>query len=177
MIYPKEQYLSGILTNLDRNINWLSNQQPVLLVFLRHFGCTFCREALADLAEIQDEIAATGTQLVLVHMSDNTTAQEYFQRYNLKEVEHVADPSCQIYRAFGLTKGSPMQLFGLQTWIRGFKAGVVNQLGIGPQLGDGFQMPGVFAISRGEVKASYVHELASDRPSYLDLVKECCQIS
>ena len=32
----------------------LSKQAPVLLVFLRHTGCTFCREALADLAADED---------------------------------------------------------------------------------------------------------------------------
>ena len=36
----------------------LSNRQPVLLVLLRHSGCTFCREALADLAVRRAEIEA-----------------------------------------------------------------------------------------------------------------------
>ncbi|PHI20075.1 alkyl hydroperoxide reductase [Lewinellaceae bacterium SD302] len=177
MIYPSSQILADVNTDRGRSIKSLSNQQPVLLVFLRHFGCTFCREALADLADIKSEIAETGTQLVMVHMSDAKTAQSYFQRYRLENVEHISDPSCSLYRAFGLTKGTPRQLFGLQSWIRGFEAGVMQGHGVGPQLGDGFQMPGVFVVTNGEVKASYVHELASDRPGYLDLVKECCQIS
>lgn len=176
MTYPSQDLLAGMRTNQGSSITELSHQQPVLLVFLRHFGCTFCREALADLAEIQDKIRAAGTKLVLVHMSDDATAQRYFQRYELGQPAHVSDPECHFYRAFGLTKGTPRQLFGLQSWIRGFDAGVVKGMGIGPQLGDGFQMPGVFAVSEGLVKASFVHKLASDRPVYLDLLKECCKI-
>lgn len=176
MIYPNQDFLAGMRTDQGHNIAKLSHQKPVLLVFLRHFGCTFCREALADLAAIQEEIKATGTKLVLVHMSDDDTAQRYFLRYDIRNPAHISDPDCRFYRAFGLTKGTPRQLFGLQSWIRGFEAGVVNGMGVGPQLGDGFQMPGVFAVSEGVVKASFVHKLASDRPVYLDLVKECCKI-
>ena len=156
----------------------ISQEQPVLMIFLRHFGCTFCREALADLAAKQDEIAAAGIHLVLVHMSTEEVANKYFKKYGLKKpVTHVADPECNYYKAFGLTKGSPHQLFGLQTWIRGFEAGVVKGHGVGMrQLGDGFQMPGVFVIREGEVVNSFVHKLASDRPEYLSLVRECCAV-
>jgi len=146
------------------------------LVFLRHFGCTFCREALQDLAKKQEQIAAAGTQLIFVHMADNATAENYFERYKLRQAEHVADPSCQFYQTFGLTKGSPRQLFGLQSWIRGFEAGVIKGLGVGLQLGDGFQMPGVFAIFEGKIKSSFIHKLASDRPEHLDLLKDCCKV-
>lgn len=166
--------LSYMRTNRGRSVAAVSMHQPVLLVFLRHFGCTFCREALNDLAQLQGEISNTGTQLLLVHMADNETAEAYFERYKLEAAEHVSDPDCRFYKSFGLTKGTPRQLFGLQSWIRGFEAGVVEGHGIGLLLGDGFQMPGVFAINQSTIKASFVHKLASDRPVYLDLVKEGC---
>lgn len=168
------EILAYMLTNRGRSVASLSAQQPVLLVFLRHFGCTFCREALNDLAQVQDKISDAGTQLILVHMADNETAEAYFERYKLKQAEHVSDPDCRFYKSFGLTKGTSRQLFGLQSWIRGFEAGVVEGHGIGPLLGDGFQMPGVFAINQSAIKASFVHKLASDRPIYLDLVRKGC---
>jgi hypothetical protein len=43
-------------TNYGVTLNELSRISPVLLVFLRHAGCTFCREALADLAARRPEI-------------------------------------------------------------------------------------------------------------------------
>lgn len=169
--------LDKMVTVTGQSVIQLSRKQPVLLVFLRHFGCTFCREALADLAARRSELTKYNSQLVLVHMSDRETAERYFQKYQLGDTLHVSDPSCHFYRAFGLTKGSPKQLFGLQSWIRGFEAGVVKGHGVGTrQLGDGFQMPGVFVINDGQVAAAFVHKLASDRPEYVDLVKQCCAV-
>jgi hypothetical protein len=40
------------------------------------------------------------------------------------------------------------------------------------ELGDGFQMPGVFVLHRGEVRKSFVHQHPYDRPDYEDI----CQI-
>jgi peroxiredoxin len=171
-------YNNGVVekmhTNTGKTLSELSSTQPVLLVFLRHFGCTFCREALADLAKQRELISESGIQLVFVHMTNTDIAERYFNRYNLEGVLHISDPECEYYRAFGLTKGNFTQLFGLQSWIRGFTAGVVAGHGVGTQqLGDGFQMPGVFVIQKGKVINSFIHKLASDRPDYLDLVK-CC---
>ena len=44
---------SDLITRGGINILRLSHQQPVMLVFLRHFGCTFCREAMRDLGRIR----------------------------------------------------------------------------------------------------------------------------
>ena len=165
-----------MVTSHGRTVYSLSEEQPVLLVFLRHFGCTFCREALQDLAMRRDRIAALGARLVLVHMSDDEVANEYFDKYQLSGVENVADPTCMYYKAFGLAKGTARQLFGLHSWIRGFQAGVLDGHGVGyQQLGDGFQMPGVFVVKGGQVRGKFIHKLAGDRPEYSELVRECCQ--
>lgn len=169
--------LSVMQTNQGDFVRVISNEQPVLLVFLRHFGCTFCREALSDLSERKDRISSYGGRLILVHMSDEETAEKYFAKYNLTGVDHVSDPSCKFYEAFGLTKGTARQLFGLHSWIRGFQAGVLDGHGVGTQqLGDGFQMPGVFVLHDGQVKQKFIHKLAGDRPEYVDLLAACCAI-
>jgi hypothetical protein len=40
---------------------------------------------------------------------------------------------------------------------------------VGRLAGDGFQMPGVFLIFKGEVIRSYRHHTAADRPDYINL--------
>lgn len=167
--------LQDMVTQEGISVHDLSNKFPILLVFLRHFGCTFCREALSDIAEKRQEIEATGTKIVFVHMADNKLAERYFNRYNLAGIDHVSDSICQFYAAFGLTKGNFNQLFGLKTWIRGFNAGVINHNWAGPQLGDGFQMPGIFVIQEGKIRSSFIHKFISDRPDYEELVR-CCAI-
>ncbi len=171
-----QNILSEMVTSAGLTVSALSHERPVMLVFLRHFGCTFCREALAEISAKRVEMERMGSTIVFVHMSDATTAERYFARYQMPGIAHVSDPECRFYRAFGLKKGTPRQLFGLQSWIRGFEAGVVEGHGIGPQLGDGFQMPGVFTIFRDEIKSSFIHKLASSRPDYVNLVQECCAL-
>ena len=168
-----EALLSEMVLNTGETLFDYSLRQPVLLVFLRHFGCTFCREALSDISKKRSEIEEQGSRIVFVHMTSGDIAERYFNRYGLEGALHISDPECVYYAAFGLVKGNFTQLFGLSSWILGFSAGVVAGHGVGPQLGDGFQMPGVFAIQDGEVKNSFIHRLASDRPDYFDLMK-CC---
>ena len=172
---PIEDLLQEMTTNTGSSVLDLSRQKPVLLVFLRHFGCTFCREALEDISRHRTAIEAHGAQIVFVHMSTDDIAEEYFTKYGIQNAVHIGDPTCSYYAAFGLSKGTYSQLFGLQTWLRGFHAGVVKGHGIGPQLGDGFQMPGIFVIADGRIRTQFIHKIASDRPDYEELAR-CCAV-
>lgn len=145
----------------------------MLLVFLRHFGCTFCREALKDLSSKKESYEKDGVHLIFVHMADPAEAESYFLKYHLENAEHVSDPECRFYSSLGLGKGSFSQLFGLRVMMRGVEAGIINGHGIGRQIGDGFQMPGVFLVQNGIIRERFVHQFASDRPDYDELVS-CC---
>jgi peroxiredoxin len=153
-------------------IDQLSKTSPVLLVFLRHAGCTFCREALADIAEQRRAIEASGTRMVLVHMGSEEKSAQYFQSYGLADVLRISDPNQALYRAFGLNRGNLTKLFGPKVWLRGFQACIIEKHGIGALAGDGFQMPGVFLVYQGEVLRSYRHQSAADRPNYARFVDE-----
>lgn len=171
----EDTIMEEMITNTGQSILSISRNHPVMLVFLRHFGCTFCRAALAEISADLDRLQSNGTKVVFAHMSDESTARNYFNRYKLVDPYQIADPECRFYQAFGLVKGNFNQLFGLNSWIRGFSEGIVNGHGIGTQLGDGFQMPGVFLIQNGIIKDQYIHRLASDKPDYVKL-SECCKI-
>jgi peroxiredoxin len=168
------EFLDTIETQSGRKISTISKEKTILLVFLRHFGCIFCKEALKDLSKKRESLTKRGIELVFVHMSDEDTAIKYFNNYGLKGVESIADPMCKLYESFGLVKGNFSQLFGLKNWVRGFQ--VVSKdpsmLSL-KQIGDGFQMPGIFLIKESEIKESFVHNSAADRPDY-DALIDCC---
>jgi len=159
-------------TNIGVSLDELSRVSPVLLVFLRHAGCTFCREALADIAEQRQEIEAAGARIVLVHMGTEDHAEQLFPKYGLDSAIRINDPNRSLYRAFGLERGTLMKLFGPKVLVRGFHAGIVKRHGIGWLVGDGFQMPGVFVLFHGEVLRSYRHQSAADRPQYVQIVRQ-----
>lgn len=124
----------------------LSRAHDVVLVMVRHFGCTFCKEALADLARTEHDRHT----LVIGHMADERRGREYLDAYDLDDAHQVSDPDVILYRSLGLRRGSFLELFGHRTIIRGALA-FARGHGVGRLEGDGFQMPGVFRIRDGRV--------------------------
>lgn len=139
-------------------------KRDALVVFLRHSGCTFCREALADLALQRKRIEADGTRIVLVHMGGS---EAFFAQYGMADVERIHDPERALYKAFGLRRGSLWQLLGPSVWLRGWAA--FGQHGVGFLDGDGFQMPGAFLVRNGRIVKEFRHTTAADRPDYCHL--------
>ncbi len=164
--------LENCRTQRGESLAGLSEQSQLLVVFLRHAGCTFCRESLADLAAQRKRLEGDGSRIVLVHMNDDARAERFFAQYGLADVDRISDPGRQLYRVFGLTRGGLRQLFGWKVWWRGFDAGILRGHGVGKMEGDGFQMPGVFVLQAGQVRRSFRHHSAADRPDYPALIRK-----
>ena len=167
--------INVMMTNTDTSVYDLSYQHPILLVFLRRFGCTFCREAMNTLSEERQKIEALGTRIVLVHMGDEAMANKNWETYNLQGIWHVADPKANFYQDFGLMRGSFKQLFGLTMWMDGIQRGAFKKYGVGALVGDGFQMPGAYMIQNGQILDSFVHKSVSDQPDYYKMLN-CCVV-
>jgi len=161
--------------NTGETIEEISRPDPALLLFLRHSGCTFCREALHDLQRRRDRLESEGVRLAVVHMGEPETGdtRDFFSRYGLDDIPRFSDPDRVLYRAFELRRGSAGQLFGWKVWRRGVGAALRGH-GIGPLQGDGFQMPGAFVIRDGRIVDSYRHRSAADRPDYEALACLTC---
>lgn len=169
-ILQNEDVLSKMLTNKGNSVEKLNQSQPVLLVFLRHLGCMFCKETLSDLKKIKDKITSMGTKIVLVHMVEFDEAASVFDRYDFSDVEHVADPDSEFYAQFGLAKGDFKQLFGFKSWLGMGRAVVKGNM---PEkvLGDPSQMPGVFLLEKNKIINSFIYKSVGDHPNYLALAK------
>lgn len=163
-----ETALGEARTGSGRSVADLSREGPVLLVFLRHTGCTFCREAIADLAESMERIRGAGVRVVLVHQGADDDLRPLLERHGLGGLERVSDPDARLYESLELGRGSFGQLFGPSVWLAGFKATLRGHL-IGRLVGDGFRMPGVFLVRDGRVVSAYRHRTAADRPDYAGL--------
>ena len=161
------ELMDASLTQNGESLAAISKRNPLLVVFLRHFGCTFCREALADLSARREEIEEAGTRIVLVHMAeDDAEAARLFSRYELEDVDRISDPGKALYRAFGLKRGRMGQLFSANVMRRGLKAALGDGHGMGWSNQDTFQMPGTFLLQEGEIVRAHRHRDAADRPDY-----------
>lgn len=71
----KPELLDSYKTQTGKTLRELSAERPLLLVFLRNSGCTFCRESVAGINKIRKEIEGQGTELAFLHLSnDNNKA-------------------------------------------------------------------------------------------------------
>jgi len=164
-----DEALHAAHSQQGRTLAELSTGQPLLLLFIRHVGCTFCREALADLAAQRKELEATGLRLAVVHMSPPANAALLLQRYGLEDLDQFSDPNCRLFRAFELQRGTLWQVLGPAVWRRGLFA--LLRHGIGKPEGDGFQLAGVFVLKDGRILAAFHHATSADRPNYIALAK------
>ncbi|MEO1652039.1 MAG: SelL-related redox protein, partial [Bacteroidota bacterium] len=173
-VSPFPQILQEFYDQEEQSLSDLNQQQALVLVFLRHFGCTFCRESLENFQKKKEAFTKKNLKLVFVHMAEEAQAQPYFERYQLEKESRVSDPSCDLYRAFSLGRARFGQVFGLKSWWRGFWVGVVQGKGVGKLVGDGFRMPGYFIIFKDEIIFSQIPKKAADRPDYEQLA--ACEI-
>lgn len=162
--------ISKLRSHRGLSLGELSRRRPTLVVFLRHAGCTFCREALDDLRTTRKQIERLGLQLAVVHMSPPLHATQLFTRFELSDVHRFSDPTCTLYEAFGLERGKLRQLFGPIVWFRAIPA-FLKGMGLGRLQGDGFRLPGVFVIQDGKVISRYRAQSAADRPNYVEIAQ------
>lgn len=151
-----------------------SAKQTVVLVFLRHFGCTFTRQLLLGLQQLESQASAHGARLVLVHMLRDGGEAGYLS--NAGNVARIADPRCQLYRAFGLGRGSLLELFGPRVWLLGLAA-LAKGCGAGHLAGDGMQMPGAFLVRDSRILAAQRARSAADLPDLAALFKDAARAS
>ena len=149
-----------------RTIADLSRDHPVLLVCLRHLGCAFARQALADLRNGRRTIEARGARLVLAHLEDDAVAVPIFTRYGLDDLPHVSDPEARVYESCGLARGGARQLVSPRVLERWLSAALFDGHGAGWSGADVRRMPGIFLIERGRIVRVFRHTTSSDRPDY-----------
>ena len=147
----------------------LSRQQELLLVCLRHFGCTYCREALHDLAEQRPRIEASGARPVIVHMGSIEQGEQMLTQYGCAGLDQVSDPDRKVYRALDLKLGTFAELFGILAFWRALGQGTIFRFGFGRMIGNPLQMPGAFVIRNGQIVKAYRHRFSGDRPDYAEL--------
>lgn len=163
---------AGVQTESGLAVLQLLAESPVLLVFLRHFGCAFCRQTISDVADVHERLRKLSVRPVFVHMGPPEIARVTFAHYRIEHVERVCDPDASLYAKFGLGKRSiyrqPFEWSVLKSW---FLDGTLFKHGFGKVHGDGDQMHGVFFLRGTKIVRSFVHKSFADRPDYLRLVR------
>ena len=166
---PSNSGLDTLIGSTGKTLVQLSLGQRLLVVFLRHSGCTFCREALDDVSKVRSQVEASGTRIALIHMSPEADIAPFVEKYGVADLPRFSDPQRQLYAEFDLQPGGITQLLGLKVWCRGMRAALQAGHGFGGAKESMFQMPGTFLIENGQVIRAFRHKSAADRPDYAEL--------
>jgi len=145
-------------TGETRDLSEFYKDKPLVLVFLRHFGCMFCREQIASLRPYGD------MNIMLVSMGRVNEAADFKEKMEIPQ-PIVSDPNKLLYEAFGLRRGSISQIIGPTVTRKSIKA---FQSGHRPGLlkHDPWMMAGVFRIDPdGDVSFSHYASDISDNLS------------
>lgn len=141
-----------------------SFEQPILVVFLRHSGCTFCREMIADLEKSNNDLKEARVQVVLVHMglSGKTLPGEW---------KTFLDSDRALYRLAQMERGAWSQVVSAKVVWRAFIAGILKGHGVGALEGDGFMMAGARLWKQGQLIFSWQSQSVADRLPLTELLK------
>ncbi len=159
-----DEALDFVVTGMNLSPGRLRDQlddATTLFVFLRHFGCMFCREAIADIRAATDQVPDFPRTLFFFQGTP-MEGRAFLRRY-WPGVRAVADPTGELYDAFGVTRGGLLRNLGPAVWKsrrRAMDKGHTN----GPRSGDVWRMPGVM-LTRGDL-IHWVHDVqhAADHP-------------
>lgn len=152
----------------EGNLYDLSFRQPLLLVFLRHGGCIFCRETLLELATRGPEIAERGTRLLIIQMGSRVPKEQLAQSVGVPVEAILSDPRRRLYRVFGLGRNCWWQMLhpavlrrAWAAWRKGARPGL--------PAGDTGQLPGAFLVDKGRVVKAFRPQNLAEEADFIAL--------
>lgn len=165
-----DQSLLTMQTSRGDTLASLAARGPLVLVFLRHFGCPLCQEMVADVAARRVAMTESGTTVVFVHMHPESQAAAFFARYGAADLQRVSDPERTLYRAFGVPRARPTSWFSLGA-LRHYLSAILRG-GHLPNLvgGDLAQMAAVVRIVDGRIDRDQRAPGFETRPDFDDLL-------
>ncbi len=143
--------------------------RTAVLVFVRHFGCLFCRQQIAELAPYGDRIRSLGAELVVIGHGTLEETRAFRDEHQLP-FALFTDPGREAYCALGMQRGrrailSPRVAARAATALwRGFRQTHIA--------GDPLQQGGVVVVRRGgEEIYRFISRDAGDHPPAPDILK------
>jgi peroxiredoxin len=118
-----------------------------------------------QLRDDRERFERAGATISLIALGPYTRAQLFCDERHVP-FECLSDPDQDAYRAFGLERGSNLQLFGPQLLLRYARAILKRDVETAKLSGDDYrQMPGVFVIDRsGVIRYAYRNRDVADNP-------------
>ena len=118
-----------------------------------------------QLRDDRERFEAQGAHVSLIALGPHTRAQLFCDERHVP-FECLSDPTQEAYRAYGLERGTNVQLFGPQLLLRYARAILKRDVEVAKLSGDDYrQMPGTFVIDRtGMIRYAHRNRDVADNP-------------
>ena len=148
-------------------------EHPLLLAFVRHFGCPQCKVMLEELHEYLPDMQRHHIAMAAITQGAVAETRVFCQEYAL-DINCLCDPQHTVYSAYGLGRGNLVQiLLDPQIWKGNAQA---RKKGYPPQMPpkgqDALLMSGVFIIGPdGRIRLPYYYDNIADHPPFALLLE------
>ena len=142
--------------------------RPAVVVWLRHFGCLFCKEQTAEFRSRRADVEERGAALAFVGNGGPRYATGFRDEF-CPDCTVLTDPELTSYRAIGARSGV-LNTLGPQAWGAGIRA-VARGARQQRTQGSPFQQGGVLVMAPGDrVVYKYLSKAAGDHPAVNDVI-------
>lgn len=161
--------------NVELSTLWTEADRGLALVFLRHYGCPFCKEHAREVDSHSNELRAAGVSIAFIGCGTSEEGRAFRNELNLNNpVFNDADRNA--YRAFGIGVAGPGTVLNPRVMAGGIRAATRGFL---PRRSSGhpLQLQGQFLIARdGTIKSASRPDLMSDIPPARDLLAQAMSL-
>ncbi|MDA0184979.1 AhpC/TSA family protein [Solirubrobacter phytolaccae] len=145
---------------------------PLVVMFMRHFGCAFCREHLIRMGKAVGDFEAAGAQVVAIFQYSAEATRDFCASRKVP-FDCLGDPKREAYQQVEVGKGTREQVLGraiagkyLKTILRSRVVGSVNA-----PVDEMLQLPGTFVVGTdGRVLFSHYAVNSADNPPVTDVL-------
>lgn len=145
---------------------------PLVIMFMRHFGCAFCREQLIRMGRAQEDFDAAGAQVVAIFQYGAEATRDFCASRKVP-FDCLGDPQREAFAQVEVSHGTRDQVLGpklarrfMQTMVRSRVTGTVTAPG-----NDMLQLPGTFVVGQdGRVQFAHYAVSSADNPPVADVL-------
>ena len=142
----------------------LWRDRPAVLVFLRYYGCSFCREQAMKLHRDRERFAEVGVRLATIGHGTPEEAAKFRAKRKL-EIPVLVDTDRVSYEAAGAKIAVFSEIMGPRILARGLKHSIKSRVMQGRFSGHPAQLGGVVVVAPdGSIRYAHMAEDASDAP-------------
>ena len=135
---------------------------PAVIVWLRQFGCPFCRAYAVELNRARDRFTIAGARLVLIGQGTPDDAARFRRRMQI-QLQVLADADRVTYLWAGTKLATLDELIGPVVVVRALIAMASNRVVIGHNTADEAQLGGsIVVLPDGTMPFSHISRNAAD---------------